>query len=229
MRIQILTSVLLCLAVLPMACVSLEAQGFEGHGDVILSNPHGGMVNRPMRAVMPGESPEGLYTIYSNLGQNPDAYDLTFGIPVEGPQGPLGEQWIAVPFTPTSNAEVTEIEVALGYVTGFNGVTISLNKDNNGVPGTAIRTWNPTNLFLAGGCCHLRVVKAPKGKKVRQGVQYWVVASTNTSTETTYDTWSVNYLGELGEFAFLNSGSGNQWFTTSKYPLPAVGVFGKEQ
>jgi hypothetical protein len=143
-----------------------------------------------------------LYTIYSNLGSKTDAYDDSTGLTVNGPAASGGEQWVAVPFTPKNNAEVTKIEVAVQYDQGTNGVTISLYTDKSGLPGKPLHTWNLTNLPTFGTCCTLDVAKDAKGLNVKKGTQYWIVASTNKSTENASDAWDVNYKDASGTFAY---------------------------
>jgi len=166
-----------------------------------------------------------LYTIYSTLGSKTDAYDDTQGAYVTGPDSNYGQCWTALPFTPKSNAEVTEIEVPVGYYQGgTNGVAISLNEDKNGLPGKPLHTWNLKNLPTFGTCCKLDVVKDVTGLKVKKGTQYWIVASTNKSTESTEAVWAETWNDSKGAYAFNTSG---YWWPVNQI-IPALGVFGKK-
>ena len=86
-----------------------------------------------------------LYTIYSTLGAKGERFEEKDGLYVNGPKSGRS-QWIAQPFFVTHDAEVTEIEVPIVYISGTNGVTISLNEDANGLPGKALHIWNLKNL-----------------------------------------------------------------------------------
>jgi hypothetical protein len=163
-----------------------------------------------------------FYTIYSNLGSKTDAYDDTNGALISGPNSSVGQQWVAMPFTPKGNAEVTEIEVAVGhYQGGTNGVTISLNTTESGLPGKPLHTWNLTNLPAFGACCKLDVMKNAKGSKIKKTNQYWVVASTNKSTESTVDVWDRTWNDSSGKNAY-NQGSG--WKLDNSHILPLVSL-----
>jgi hypothetical protein len=228
MKSRRLANALLCLAVLPLACMTLLAQGANDHGVIVFpGKPTWAWAMRPSTIVRPAVIPDAtkLYTIYSNLGSKTDTYDDTKGTVVSGPSSLFGQEWLAQPFTPKSNAEVTEIEVAVSYFTGrTNGVTISLNTDKSGLPGKALHTWNLTNLQPFGFCCTLDVMDA-KGLKVIKSKQYWIVASTNTSTESTVDAWMQTWNDSTGKTAY-NVGSG--WQLSNNGYLDAFGVFGKK-
>lgn len=229
MKSRRLANALLCLAVLPLACMTLLAQDANDHGVIVFQGkPTWAWTMRPSTIVRPAVIPDAtkLYTIYSNLGSKTDTYDDTTGAYVSGPGSSHGQQWVALPFTPKSNAEVTEIEVAVGHYTGTNGATISLNADKSGLPGKAVHTWNLTNLPTFGTCCKLDVVKDAPGLKVKKGTQYWIVASTNKSTESTEDVWDRTWNDSTGEAAF-NTGSGWQLYQGGQH-IYAFAVFGEK-
>jgi len=217
------------LAALTLGCITLLAADSEDHGVIAFpGNPSWAWAMRPSATTTLANIPNvtNLYTIYSNLGSKTHAYNDQTGYKVHGPDSGEGhEEWIAMPFTPNSNALVTTIEVAVQYnKAGTNAVTISLNEDAAGLPGKAVHTWNLTNLPKFGTCCKLDVVKNSRGLKVMRSVQYWVVASTNANAQRTEDVWDFTYNGATGQFAF-NQGSG--WQSQNSY-LSAFGVFGKK-
>src|SRR5579872_6944398 len=103
-------------------------------------------------------SDAGLITIFSNLAAPypKGSYWCCTGYNVMGPTA--GEQWMAAAFTPNADHTVAQIEVAVGYSQGkTNGVVVSLNRDSNGVPGKAMKTWNVAGLPRFGTCCGLVV------------------------------------------------------------------------
>jgi hypothetical protein len=52
---------------------------------------------------------------------------------------------------------VTTVEAAMGYNSGSgsNAIVLSVNDDNNGLPGDAIETFQVQNVPAAGSCCTL--------------------------------------------------------------------------
>ena len=119
------------------------------------------------------------------------------------------------------------IEVAGEYYKGgTNGITISLNEDSDGLPGNAVHTWNLTNLPLLGTCCKLDIMKDTKGLKVKRGVQYWVVGSTDASTRRTIDCWDFTWNDASGAHAY-NQGAGWKHSRPGSYAM-AFGVFGEK-
>ena len=166
-----------------------------------------------------------LSTIYSLIGPCGDSYDGDRAVAVAGPDSDVGQQWFAEPFTPKNNAEVTRIRVAILNDDGTNSVTISLNEDASGLPGNALRTWNLKNLPQGLGCCELERINVKNPIPVKQGTQYWLVASTNANTTDTYDRWMTVYNDATAPLVAVNVGNGWEAVTDS-YLLHAFGIFG---
>jgi len=135
----------------------------------------------------------GLVTIFSNLAAvyPKGEYWCCTGYNVMGSNSGVGEQWMAAAFTPRADHTVTKVEVAVGYSQqGTNGVVVSLNDDNNGVPGKALKTWNASGLPRFGSCCGLVVKTDSTGIPVSGGMRYWIVLSTNSNESDTVDVWN---------------------------------------
>jgi hypothetical protein len=169
-----------------------------------------------------------LSVIAGNLSKYPDGvYFCCYGFTVSGPDSFLGAAyWVAVPFTPTANATVNELEASVGWgQNGTEGVTLSLNSDNNGLPGTALFSRNVTTLGDFGDCCTVAAAKDATGVAVTAGTQYWVVASTSTSTDSTYDAWAFNSTNmTYSTYAAYSSTSGT--WSTGSFVLPGFQVLG---
>jgi hypothetical protein len=178
-------------------------------------------------AVLPRQSlgVDGLKEIYSTYNTDPNnAYDCCSGWTISAEGSVVGaRQDVAMPFTPSANYAVKTISVAVGYVTGTNGVTVSLNADAGGVPGGVIKKGHVTGLPTFGTCC-VTVSIGTKGSPVNAGTQYWVVVKTDKKTPDTWDAWNMNNVGLQGTFAF-NTGTGWQ---ASSGPLGAFNVVGKK-
>ena len=102
------------------------------------------------------------------------------------------EYWQGVPFTPTANMTVKEVEAAVVWAEGTNAVVLSLNSDSKGLPGKAIHTWNAKNLPTIGSCCQLATGKSKTGISVTKGTQYWLVVRTNANDANIFAAWALN-------------------------------------
>jgi hypothetical protein len=138
--------------------------------------------------VAPQEAPAGSQKIFSNLGPNRfNLYNDTFGWPVTGPNtvedAPLtGQESVGMPFTPNSNAQVSQVRLALQYISGGEVFYVSIYGDSGGRPGTLLAgPVTLTHLPLFGTCCTLAVAHFDPPLPVTGETQYWVVASTPTT------------------------------------------------
>lgn len=172
----------------------------------------------------------GLVTIFSNLAARypKGEYWCCEGSNVMGPNSGVGEQWMAAAFTPRANHTVTRIKVAVGYSQqGKNGVVVSLNDDNHGVPGKALKTWNASGLPRFGTCCALVVKCDSSGIPVSAGKQYWVVLKTNQSEKDTVDAWNVADADQVDPATVATyPGTKNKWNAYQTTPGLAFAVKG---
>jgi hypothetical protein len=169
-----------------------------------------------------------LITIFSNLAARypKGAYWCCQGYNVMGSNSGLGEQWMGAAFTPKADHTVTKVAVAVGYAQqGTNGVVISLNDDNNGVPGQALQTWNAIGLSRFGDCCALVVESDASGIPVSAGKQYWIVLSTNSNEIDTVDAWNVNDTDQVDPETVASYTSG-KWTSFQSIPGLAFAVLG---
>ena len=145
---------------------------------------------------------------------------VLFRLQRHGSVPPQGEQWMAAAFRPAADHTVTTIEVAVGYSQGkTNGVVLSLNSDNNGVPGKALKTWNASGLPRFGTCCTLVVKSDSAGITVSAGKQYWVVLSTNSHELDTVDAWNVIDTDQVDSATVATyPGTSNKWETFQTTP-----------
>lgn len=151
-----LTRILLCLAVLTLACGTLFAADDQ-------------------------RVPDSLTTIYSNLGSKTDAYDDLALWGVFSPTSSNVEQWVAMPFTPKANATVTQIQIAATAPDPNTiGFTLVLAADSAGLPGKSLHSWQLPILPLWQTCCQLVTLNYAKGIEVEAGKQYWVVGKSAT-------------------------------------------------
>jgi hypothetical protein len=207
--------------------VAVTAQAWQSQEGIIRIN--GGSMTvalhpNPWPIEQSPADPASLVTIYSDLGTGSSVYLPNIGWSVAGAD--TGEQVAtATPFIPRRNFDLVLVKVAILAVSGTNGVTLSLNRDNNGQPGTAIKTWNLVNLPVFPGCCKLDRAKLSKTVKVKKGVQYWLVAGTSKTTRDSSDSWNMNSLSIFGTVG-QRSNNGPWQITKGSALLPAFSVLG---
>jgi hypothetical protein len=226
---KVLTCTLLAIALLAITSTTLFAAGPESHGSTMLfrGNPPWVMGSSNSR-IVPAQINRGkkLKTIYSNLGSSTDAYYSGTAWLILGSASAYGEsEEVGMPFTPKGNASLTEIQVAFQYYSsGNNAGVVALYSDSAGLPGTAIKSWDVSNLVTFPSCCTLVKVKAKKPIKLKKGTQYWVVETTDSKSSNSEDAWNYTYNEATGNFAYNLAGAG--WTSYNSY-LGAYGVFGK--
>ena len=187
-----LAASLLCLMALATAVSALAAD----HSNLILTE-RGVIVKHPSKVIVPGVQPDPrLTTIAGNLSDYPyGVFFCCYGDYITGLTNLLNvvpEYWQAVPFTPTADMTVKELEASVVWDEGTNAVVLSLNKDSSGLPGKAIHSWNVKNLAIIGSCCQLATGKSKTGIAVKKGTQYWVVVSTNANDSDIFAAWELN-------------------------------------
>jgi len=131
--------------------------------------------------VPPQEAPEGLSTIYSTLGTDPNnLYNYIDTWLVSGPRSDVGlSNFIAMPFTPQANSHVSEIRAGLLYYgIGADQVNFSIYGDAKGHPGKLLAgPVTVKKLPKAFSCCDLAVADFDS-VAVNAKTQYWIVADT---------------------------------------------------
>jgi len=209
------------------ACMPARAAGQVGSS--IISFP--GKVSwswetRPsgeIQAVDPNSA--NLVVIFSNFGTKNHLYESNVAWDVAGPDSGVQQQWVAMPFTPRFEARVTQIAIAVEHNSGTpNSFVLSLNADNGGqVPGKVLHSWLVTHAPKFGKCCAVDIAR-DNGIAVKKGIQYWIVAKTNNSENSTRMEWDLSPLGIEGNFAF-NHGQG--WYEYTAF-TSAFAVYGKK-
>jgi hypothetical protein len=168
----------------------------------------------PGKAVTYVSKDSNLAVLFNNFNSDPNnVYECCVGYTISGPSSAVAATYAdAMPFTPGMNATVTKIAVAVGYVTGTNAVTVSLNADSGGLPGAVLKKFNLSGLPAFGSCCVVET-HGTGGVPVTAGTQYWVVVKTTKKTKDTWDAWNLNNTDTSSQtFAFYNNGS---WGLTS--------------
>lgn len=226
---------LVCLLVLGAAVNVLAADRSNlilNKTEVIVKHPSGVFVPAVSR------DPK-LKTIAGDLSTYPyGVFFCCYGYYITGLTNVLGvvpEYWQGVPFTPSANMKVNEVDTSVEYDEGTKEIVLSLNSDSNGLPGKAIHTWKVTNLGTNGGCCQLATGKSKSGIAVKKGQQYWVVVSTNADDASIFASWDVNST-DMRSHPFASycddskqgtcNGVSGQWYATQGI-LPGFAVLGQ--
>jgi hypothetical protein len=139
--------------------------------------------------------------------------------------GPAATRLIAAPVTPTSDFTLTQVQLALNYLSGTNGAVVQLVNSVNGAPGsTVLETWTVSSLPYLGPPPAVITLNSTGTVILHALTQYWLVAA--GSAADTLDVWWVNNLNLSGG---MTSIGGAAW--TSLGPgdtLPAFALMGTQ-
>ena len=177
-----------------MASLTLKASG--NHNYDFTSDGKLVRVVNPSAATTPAPGVDSKFTLVAgNLSTYPLAtFFSIFGntIAQGGANFPF-QTWVANPFTPTANANLVAIQVAVGRLgSGTSGFEVGLYNDASGVPGTLIKSVHiPGSKVPAyGQCCALDTASF-SGVSVTAGTTYWV-AVTTTASDVDIFGWNFN-------------------------------------
>lgn len=216
-------SCLLLLLIVSLTALAASSKGISTSKDgrrTTASQP--ASFSNPLRA----NPLSGLKIIYDNASNYPlGVYWCCSGYTITGSGSAVGTQYAdGMSFTPSVNATVTHIGLAVGYVSGDNEIAVSLNADNNGLPGNALGSFTLSSLPAFGDCCSVEV-ESLTGVPVTAGTPYWIVVQTTTPTSTTWVVWNDNDTDQtLQPTAYQNAGV----WQTSEGIVAAFGVAGTE-
>jgi outer membrane protein assembly factor BamB len=121
-------------------------------------------------------------------------------------------------FTSLGNYSLTQINVALTYISGTNGATISLlNANSSGAPGTVLGTWKVSGLPVAGNG-PLTTIKGIQGVDLLEGQNYFLQISPADASSS--DSWHICNDSDSG--ALYNG----EQLAYAKITEPAYSIFG---
>jgi hypothetical protein len=166
--------------------------------------------------------------IFSNLATKypKSLYYAPDGLTISGPNTITGTIETAVAFTPAANATVSEIDAAVGNISGTNGVLISVYSDASNSPGASLGDFSVSGLPVFGSCCELAIAKVKKGVKLTAGTQYWLVFSTSNKQSNAFDAVSPQEIDQLDTYSEAGN-FGNGWLQTyTSAVAPAFTIYG---
>jgi hypothetical protein len=194
----------------------------DGHVTYLASPSHTG-------EGLPSFHPRKLKTIFSNFNPKyPNGlYWCCAGLSVMGSKGPLQKIFAdAVQFSPTADAKVTEIDAAVGRVSGTSTILLSIYMDHNNIPGKALGSFT-ADLIQDGTCCILATGKG-KAIRIKAGKLYWAVVSTTTPDSDTWASWNFNSVDDLTGMMTTSTNDQGQWQPGQIFaPVPAFAIYGK--
>jgi hypothetical protein len=114
---------------------------------------------------------------------------------------------VTVQFIPLFTAQLTQIEIPLlSNGTNPDYTIISLDVDNNGVPGTNLENWLVSDFPLYGTTDNeLQTLIATSNITLTAGTDYWIIAS--AEADYTYAAWNQNVPGEYSMPAYEVDGT----------------------
>jgi hypothetical protein len=176
----------------------------------------------PERAQSIAADPETI-TIYSNIGSG---YNCCDGYTEGGASSPVGLVYQAMAFTPKATHYLAQIDYAMGYVVGTNGLTMHVESDAAGVPsGKILWSCKRANLPTFGSTgTQLKTCKVAATKKVKllKGKQYWLVPIPNSDE---WAAWNLNGTNASGQGASTTDGT--TWTAGDYNPNGAFDVLGR--
>ncbi|MGO9137210.1 MAG: PEP-CTERM sorting domain-containing protein [Syntrophales bacterium] len=124
---------------------------------------------------------------YSNLGPG-GTYNQSSGWTIGYPGVGFiqGDQ-----FSPTATATLSDIEIALSYISGTGSSYVTLYNDNSGLPGSALESWTVTNSALlpvfGNSATALYTLTSVVNPLLNAGTEYWLIASADSAV---WDAWN---------------------------------------
>jgi hypothetical protein len=151
-------------------------------------------------------------------------YQCCNGWQVSGSGAEGGSFTAANKFQVITSGSVSQIDVAVGYVSGDNSFFVALYTDNGGQPGSELAVF--TNLSSStnfGDCCGLVTISGISGLTLNAGTNYWMVIGPTDPSSTTWEEWNWNNLGVNGLDLYSTDG-GLTWNSRGQQTLGAFDI-----
>ena len=174
----------------------------------------------PATAQAPGQG-----SLYTNIGSGSIVYNCCSGWTVSG-TGILGTSFTAAnEFAPGISGNVTDIFLAVGYVSGVNSFYVAIDADNSGQPGAQLAYFaNLSSNQDFGGCCGLVDIKGVSGLHLTAGADYWMVVGPMDTASTTWEAWNFSN-NAMGYDAYSTDG-GDTWISNGIQAQGAIDILG---
>ena len=130
--------------------------------------------------------------LYSNLGSGTTVYNPSTGWAITG-TGSIGTSFTtANEFQVTAGGNVSQIDIAVGFVAGEgNSFYMDIDADNGGQPGAVLKSFTGLSSSTEfGQCCGLITLTGISGLGLSTGTNYWMVMGPTNINDNTYDAWN---------------------------------------
>lgn len=155
-----------------------------------------------------GSSDAKLVKIFDNLAVRPSGTywgGVRFVIVGGSGNQTFVDNQVAAAFTPSANHTATKVEAAIansGLSYGSTGFILSINQDDNGLPGKALLTAQLPGLpyNYPGLCCVMVIGNIPSGLPLTGGQQYWLVLDGQSAPSSDGAGWYLDDTDEVHPF-----------------------------
>ncbi|MGB8582046.1 MAG: choice-of-anchor R domain-containing protein [Candidatus Sulfotelmatobacter sp.] len=159
--------------------------------------------------------------IFSDFGTGHN-YNAKTGLAIGGKDSNPGFVEWGEAFVPKGKFDLSAITMALGSITGSNGVTVSLDTSIGGAPGKTLASWSFLALPQVGTTSStVQTMTFADAIVLQKGQTYWLV--TAPFAANTQAVWNLNSTGVAGLGAV---NFGGVWLT-AQVPSGAFEVVGK--
>jgi hypothetical protein len=162
--------------------------------------------------------------IFSDFGPG-FSHDCCTGWGVQGPTAFVGRQEFdaANLFTAADGGPVSQIDLALEYVTGDGAATVGLWTNNGGLPGVELGSWNVTVPQVYG---QVAIVTIPvvAGPSLTSGKSYFMVVFPGSGSVEI--SWMLNDQGVQTLDLFSHDGGATWIFNGANVPMGAFDILG---
>jgi len=171
-------------------------------------------------------------TFFDDLGSGNNLYNGSTGWTISGTSAPPGSFTTANEFTSLASGSVSEIDVAVSYVAGFQNSSFYAaiyTVGSNGTPGTEL--WSETDLTSNqqfGGCCGLVSLTGITGLTLSAGESYFIVLGPADFNSNTYAVFNWNSTGATGVDEFSRD-NGQTWTSNGVTTIGAFDIVGGNQ
>jgi len=164
--------------------------------------------------------------LFSDLNPGGAVYKPDVGWQVSG-TGQTGTSYAtASEFHAGSSGSVSQIDIAVGYVSGVNSFYAALYTSAAGLPGTLLGRWdNLSSSTNFGQCCGLITISGVTGVNLTAGETYFLVLGPMATNDTSWEDWNFNNMGAIGTVLYSNDG-GRTWNSYGQQTLGAFDILG---
>jgi hypothetical protein len=164
--------------------------------------------------------------IYSNLSSTVPLYNPNGGPGVLG--SPTTSFTRAMDFNSGVGGSVSQVDLAVTYLSGLNTVDASIWTDAGGVPDSIVTNASWSNLVVSeplGGCCGLVTVSGISGVQLASATDYFMVVGPSSLTGPSDVAWNINNQS-LSGLTTISRDGGLTWEPGGVGTLSAFDVIG---